>query len=76
VIHLRFLREVVTEFKVIDETIQCSNLALTIDFPPIGVILVVLNLGNLFRSEEFIVLVCGMNGDAVGSCLNDFIQLK
>ena len=49
-IHLLLDRERVTEFKVINQTIQCSYFALNIHLCPIGVILAcILNLLDLLR---------------------------
>ena len=65
VVHLRLDREFIYLLKLIDETIQCSLKSAPIHFPPIGITLLILNLPHLFCRQERVVLVCGLDEDAV-----------
>ena len=65
VVHLRLDREFIYLLKLIDETIQCSLKSASVHFPPIGITLLVLNLPHLFCRQEWVVLVCRLDEDAV-----------
>ena len=64
------LREGVDLVEGVDETFQASLLSESVDLPPIGIRLVVLYLPDLHLGEEGVVLVGGLDEDAVVLGLN------